>query len=219
MNAAIRGAVDVLIDLGLLEWGRVASLQPLGINQDFNRICLSSEANYEEVYKTGLSLRHFNFCLFDHSYFQLSNMGGSLRLAYYPNPFVDPYGLLELIDDPLDFDAFEIDELRATAGRAPVRFDLSPSQYRNVVHPYAHFHLGHGELGRLPSRRNYCAYSFVLLIIRLYYPEAWSSKDCGADAQGYTNSLDAQLASKLATNGLIGAEYFSALEERLVHVR
>ncbi|WP_078562926.1 DUF2290 domain-containing protein [Xanthomonas axonopodis] len=219
MDGLIRSAADTLIALDLLDWGRVASLRSLGVSQSFNAVCLSNESTYEEVFVAGLSLRHFNFCLFDHSYFQLSSTNRGSRLAYYPNPFIDPDGLLELIEDPVDFDAFELNELRATAGKGPLRFDISPEQYVDINHPYAHFHLGHGELGRLSSRRRYCPHTFIMLVARLYYPEAWSKMNCQPDANGFRNSFDAKFVARLTANGLIEDQYFSRAEECLVHVR
>ena len=216
----IRRAVDLLIEAGLLDWGRVTSLQSLSPNVDFNKVALDSQVAYERVYLAGLSLRYYNLILEDQSYLQFSISQGVSRFAYYPNPFTDPNGLLELLEDPVDFNLFDISELEATAGRSPLRFDLAPGQYVALRHPYAHFHLGHGELGRLASRRVFCPLTFSMLVVRLYYPSAWSGFDFdSADLNGFTNKLDAKFSAELTNNGEVSSAYFTRSESKVAHLK
>jgi hypothetical protein len=215
----VRAAAERLIQADLLGWERVASLQSLGVSPNFNEVALDSTRAYEDVFVAGLSLRHFNFCLKDYSFVQLSAYGGGLRFAFFPNPFVFDSDLVELIDDPSDFGAFELDELSATAARSPIRFDMSPNAYVPCQHPYAHVHLGHGELGRLACRRILSPESFVLIVMKLFYPDAWNDFGCEIDAAGFGNSLDSRLATLLGAETVLTQAQFSAQEERLFALR
>jgi hypothetical protein len=219
MALSVRQAVELFIKADLLSWDRVANLQSLRPNGEFNQVALDGTIGYEEVYLTGLSLRYFNFVISDQSYFQFSEVGRSLRFAYYPNPFTNSDALLELADDPLDFDSIDLTQLKATAGRSPLRFDVAPEQYVAISHPYAHFHLGHGELGRLGSSRIYCPVTFCLLVMRLYYPEEWARFDVEVAGNGFTNEFDSRLAALLLGNGFVNVAHFCDEESRITHLR
>ena len=219
MSREVHAAADALIAADILSWDRVATLRSLPVSPEFNAVALDLSSSYEQVYLKGLSLRHYNFLLNDQSFIQLSTSAQGMRFAYYPNPFTDPDGLLERLDDPLDFDAISISSLGATAGRAPLRYDYAEGQYVELLHPCAHFHLGHGELGRLAAKRIFCSVSFCLLVLRLYYPVEWGefSVDPATEA-GYSNSIDENLHNILVRNGLVNAALFSSVESRFVHI-
>lgn len=219
MSRLIRQAVELFLEANLLSWDRVACLESLKSNTVFNQVALDSSSSYEEVYLAGLSLKQYNFLLTDQSYFQLSIYGKGARFAYYPNPFTNSDALLELADDPVDFDSINIADFKATAGRAPMRFDLAPDQYVPITHPYAHFHFGHGELGRFSSRRVFCPITFCLFVMRLYYVTEWSHFDIAvASKDGFKNAFDSKLSSLLLENGFIDESYFGLPESRIAHV-
>lgn len=215
----IRRAVQVLVDLGLCSWDRIASLGSLGVSTAFNNVALDPASTYEEVFVSGLKLRHFNACLADYSYFQLSQ-GAGARWAFYPNPFRAASDLAELIDDPTDFGAFELSELTATASRSALRYDLAPDAYVPCRHGYAHLHFGHGEVGRITCGRRLSAESFCLLVSRIYFPEAWAGFDVEAAPAGMDpkNRMDSRLMDALRGTGFGDAE-FSQLEALLPHFR
>ena len=219
MSAEIRSAIGALIDLDLTDWGRVASLASLGVSARFNSVALDSASTYEDVFVAGLQLRHFSVCLRDFSYFQLSEERNFSRLAFYPNPFLLPDHLLELIDDPTDFEAFEIDELKATGSRSPIRFDLSPGAYQACLHPYAHLHLGHGELGRLACSRVLTSEAFCLFVAKLFYPEQWATKSLDHENNfGFANLFDQRFADRFAAAVRVGEDSFSRAEASLPHI-
>lgn len=216
----IKRAAEFLVEIGLLDWDRVARLSSLPVSSAFNEVALDASARYEEVFIAGLKLRQFNFCLNDYSYFQLSSTGDSLRFCFYPNPFIMSDELVELIEDPADFNAFDLAELIATNRRSPVRYDLAPGAHVPCQHPYAHFHFGHGELGRLAARRVLSADCFCLIVTKLFYPDKWDTYALSRpDDQGFENKLDRYLAKLIEMCALLDSERFTATESRLLHVR
>src|SRR5579862_3995665 len=72
-----------------MELGRAfANPTSLAVVDAFRDISLAKDARYEEIYRTGIELAHYNFMLTDYSYFQFSWFGkDNVRYAYYPNPF------------------------------------------------------------------------------------------------------------------------------------
>src|SRR5271167_3266702 len=60
----------------------------LRVMEAFRDISLAKDARYEEIYRRGMELVHYNFMLADYSYFQFSWFGNdNVRYVYYPNPF------------------------------------------------------------------------------------------------------------------------------------
>lgn len=55
----------------------------------------------------------------------------------------------------------------------PVRYDYSPSLYREGIHPASHLHMGHRSEVRLSCKRVLRPLSFFLFIVRQYYPDEW----------------------------------------------
>ncbi len=219
MSREIRAAVQVLIDLHIASWDRVASLASLQVSKEFNKVSLDPRATYEEVFLAGLKSRYFSVCFNDFSFLQISLNGNGRRLAFYPNPFLFDDELVELIEDPTDFDAYELEELKATASRSPIRLDVDPEAHSPCWHPYSHLHIGHGELGRLACRRVLSPKSFALLVARSFYPEEWRSRDgYGPDQAGFTNEADAWLSASLQNDLLLEAPNFTEVERRLFHL-
>jgi hypothetical protein len=58
-------------------------------------------------------------------------------------------------------------------GVCPIRFDYSPSAYREGVHPASHFHFGFENHSRIAARRVISPLGFLLFIIRQRYPREW----------------------------------------------
>ena len=57
----------------------------------------------------------------------------------------------------------------------PVRYDYSPSLYREGIHPASHLHMGHRTEVRLSCKRVLRPLSFFLFILRQYYPVVWEN--------------------------------------------
>src|SRR4051812_35829777 len=62
----------------------------LRVSEEFRDLSLSENTRYEDIYRKGMELVHYNFMLTDYSYFQFSWFGKeNVRYAFYPNPFAD----------------------------------------------------------------------------------------------------------------------------------
>ena len=57
----------------------------------------------------------------------------------------------------------------------PIRYDYSPSQYNQGLHPASHVHFGHMSRVRIATKKALNPISFVCLVLRQCYPEYWRS--------------------------------------------
>jgi hypothetical protein len=122
----------------------------------------------------------------DYAYFQFGRLDdASWRLGYFPNPWLSgvpaAQDLLQHWENLEEIGAFSheegtnlISEMPYTGAVPPIRFEYAPAQYRELVHPAAHFHIGRHDENRWPSSISLGPKAFVLIIAKLYYPEAWS---------------------------------------------
>lgn len=171
----------------------------LEIDPVFKEVTLSGDSTYGDIFKTGLSRSNYNILLNDYAFFQFCQATeATWRLGYYPNPWLT--GVPSAEDQLRFLEAGEaagelthedvgelLDEMPYQGAVPPVQFEHAPEQYRELVHPAAHFHIGqHGE-NRWPSAVALGPTAFALLIAKLYYPDAWarsstlhgaSVKDC-----------------------------------------
>lgn len=202
--------------------------QSLGVNAQFNAVALDSERSYEEVYRAGLSLSHYNFMLIDYAFFQFSHQGNdSWRLVYYPNPAISGVRSalreLEAIEQAEQSGALtesEADELIAslpTRSDIPVvRFDLAPQQYKEALHPAAHFHIGHHADNRWPCANKIGPRAFSALLIRTYYSEYWERFSRFYDSSiSRDNCIDEEFSRILQENNSVSP--FSLFERQILH--
>ncbi|WP_084693940.1 DUF2290 domain-containing protein [Paracoccus sp. 228] len=223
------GAALAAIDL-LAEFSCQVSLPR---SEDFNKVCLTSKS-YSQIYEKGLSLSHYNIRLKDLAYFQFSHQDDEeFALAFYPNPRVT--GSLGALSEYLELEEMrdnnEIDEeeFHAYAEAMPVehfvprvRFEYSKSQFKRVIHPGAHFHIGMSGEDRWSSARKISPLSFVYLMLKYYYPNSWRSKsrfygaeDMWKDAVTIAGCWDEVLARSLINDG--ASHYFNDDEKRNFH--
>lgn len=228
-NASVRATARLLEDSGLRE-ATVCEVS-LPASSKFNGLCLTSK-NYPAIYDLGLSLSHYNVLLKDFSYFQFSYVDpDEYALAYYPNPrlsgsqeAVDQYKELERERDEGSLTDEEFSELASEIPARTyiprVRFEYSASQYRNVRHPAAHFHVGMSGEDRWPSSRKLSPSTFTLLMVRLYMPDAWwtrsrFSRSVDEQALYLETCIDKKLVDALQTDGSSGM--FSNDEQMTFH--
>lgn len=150
-----------------LAWASVAKLGlgetfsnggSLAIDVAFRDLILDPSTPYEDMFLYGLRNSYYNFQLNDHSFFQFTwNGDDNVRYAFYPNPFLGP-GAAELLSykkrlellraDFIDYEEFLnlLGEARGQ-GRIPVlRYENAPAQYKEIIHPCSHLHIGlHGD--------------------------------------------------------------------------
>jgi hypothetical protein len=194
---------------------------PLGVNEDFRNLILSSETSYLSIYLAGLNLSHYNFLLIDYSYFQFSwSSPDNLRYAYYPNPFegtaTDFKRRRELVESGLITQDEYLSILR-DAGldpRAPLlRYEHAPSQYEALHHPCSHFHIGHHADNRWALNRLLTPLAFTLLILKQYYGSEW--REIGYDeGNECSNVFETKLIEEKTRCRQIENTLFSALETR-----
>ena len=109
----------------------------------------------------------------------------SWRLGYFPNPWLSgvptAQELVRRWEDLEEIGALSheegtslISEMPYTGAVPPIRFEYAAEQYRELIHPAAHFHIGRHDENRWPEF--HCSGSQGLRSDRskIYYPEAWS---------------------------------------------
>jgi hypothetical protein len=160
----------------------------LPVDEVFRDLALSEEASYADIYRLGLSRSHYNIMLNDYAYFQFSYVSSSAwRLAYLSNPWVTgvPLALArqqywENLEEVGAISHEDVAEFLADQpfilSVPPVRFDYAPQQYRELVHPAAHFHIGRYDENRWPSALVLGPIAFTLMIAKLYYADAWEPR-------------------------------------------
>jgi hypothetical protein len=164
-----------------LIWGR-----SLPIDEVFRDVALSSDSSYDQIFKVGLSRSSYNVLLDDYAFFQFNWFDDtSWRLGFFPNPYLTGVAAAEpqlrnweLLEEIGALNHEEVSELIAEMPYAgavpPVRFEYAPTQYRELMHPAAHFHIGRHDENRWSSSVWIGPKAFVLIIAKLYYPVAWA---------------------------------------------
>ena len=90
---------------------------------------------------------------------------------------------------------------------AYLRYDHSPKQYKEGIHPANHLHVGYGQTCRIGSYYHLDMMTFSSLVIRQFYPEKW--KIVLDDPNKYKRIFDAK--SSLAT---ISGNHYGAHDEK-----
>lgn len=204
------------------------NLSSLKVNPEFNEVALKATAKYQDIYRAALSLRHFNIQLTDFSLFQYSwTSETEWRLAYYPNPWItgvpSAHDKLEELRRYLEVGAINTEEFLDLISddfeyyhSVPMfRFEYSERQYKAVVHPASHFHIGTQGIDRWAWRRKLSPLSFSMMMVRMYYPHIWLSRSSFNDA-GVEDCWENKLNDVLATDGV--SLEFSEEEARCVHL-
>lgn len=183
LHAQINEAEKLLRKLGLLldsnPWVSYSKDLPATVR----------DMSYVDEYRTYVNQRLFDFYLVDHGLVQFKwHDQDDISYCYYQSPFDVPtyeeYVADQLQDWDLDIkaevgdiflDDYEklIDTARLRKGVTPIRYDYTPDQYQEGIHPAAHIHIGSGNDIRLHTRRVMLPMSFVLFILRQMYPDAW----------------------------------------------
>lgn len=224
-NASIRQSLGFLTRAALDEV--TVNISRLKINVGFNEVALSPESNYESIYRSALSLNHFNVQLTDYALFQFSwDSQASWRLAYYPNPWISgvasALSKLSELKEMLEAGAInseEFMELLSTDFQlhqaVPMfRYEYSESQYVPVTHPAGHFHIGTFGQDRWAWSRKLSPKSFTMLIVRMYYPEVWLDNS-SFHTEGVAECWEAELRESLMNDG--ASTEFNVEEATSVH--
>jgi hypothetical protein len=210
-----------------LDLGRfLIAAEPLRIDDIFQRVALSEDSTYEEIFRAGLNRSAYNILLSDYAYFQFGwTADDAWRLGYFPNPWLSgapaaeqtlrQWETLEEIG-ALTYEQVRdlIADMPYIGAVPPIRFEFAAAAYREFVHPAAHFHIGRHTETRWPSALAIGPRAFVLIIAKLYYPEAWarcSSFHGAAEAECIENALSGVMSNVRFVH------QFSELERRSFH--
>jgi hypothetical protein len=164
--------------------------------------------------------------LWDYALLQFSwTTNQAWRLAYLPNPWIT--GVAAAAERVAEWEALEtlgaldeeavaglISELPYFASVPPIRFEFAADQYHELSHPAAHFHIGRHTENRWPVARLLNPLTFSMLIVKMFYPEAWGPKSCFY-GQRVESCLDERFIGALAASGLV--HDFSVNERRSLH--
>ena len=201
----------------------------LVVDEEFRNLILRTDSKYEDVFLFGLTRSHYNFLLADHSFFQFTwNAINDVRYAFYPNPYVGA-GTQKLVRYKktsellaAEFISYEdflrlLDDERGQ-GRVPVlRYENAPGQYKALVHPCSHLHIGmHGE-DRWAVRRLLSPLAFTMIVLRNYYGAEWGALGGQNPATGM-NVLDEELIQERQRCALLDEEFFTPLEGSAFHI-
>jgi hypothetical protein len=142
--------------------------------------------SYLETWRLCFRQQYYDFQLSDSSLLQFevdSYAPLTLRYAYYECPyesltyaeFLEAHGFSrhdvgdELTPDYEDY--LSTCEMKETV--TPIRYDYSPELYMEGIHPASHIHFGHRNNVRVATENILRPLSFLCLILRQCYPEAW----------------------------------------------
>jgi hypothetical protein len=199
----------------------------LPIDNAFRDIVHTPDSLYRDIYRVGLSRSAYNFLLEDYSYFQFSwENEAAWRLAYYPNPWIAGVpGALALLKELEELEQSEtlgsedldllLDEFDYHSAVPPVRFEYSSQQYREIVHPAAHFHVGRNGDNRWPCALRLGPQAFSMMIARLYYSDRWNAKSNFA-GQNVNPCIDATFLEVIQMCQVV--YQFSEVERRGLHL-
>lgn len=142
--------------------------------------------DYTLIYKTAMEKHDYDFILKDDSFFQFTYKDGDveiLRFCYYENPYkylsyVDflqtelDTSYEECGDDLLkDYQQY-VSEAKIKDGVFPFRYDFDGElgNYKELLHPGSHIHIGHNNDIRLPTKQLLTPFGFSIFVLRNKYP-------------------------------------------------
>jgi len=109
----------------------------------------------------------------------------------------------ELGVDTLDSAALggELDQPDIDGGGVSLRYEYAEDEYRRLIHPCAHLHVGWQRDGRLPVRRIWTPELFTAFVLRNMFADSWfRSQDSNtADMDGFEQELFFKRAKANAT--------------------
>lgn len=169
----------------------LASYRNLNPRTDASTVnVLRGAEEYVDLYNAYFSNQAFDFSLEDGSLmFFRRNAADKTMLSYgyLESPyarlsyeeFIDEYFKAELIAGGT-MEEYEnyLSQVPLRKHIVPLRFDWSPSLYREGAHPAAHLHVGYNTEMRIAVDAVLTLMQFVLLVLRHFYVEAWEGRAC-----------------------------------------
>lgn len=169
-----------LIDLDLLGDRVAYPLYKKMIAKDFKHL------SYLELWEKCYSEKLYDFRLFDDSLLQFRSTSfkplcvnySYYECPYFPHISFEDYTKQQLIaeQESDNYDLIRDYELQIPIKKdavTPIRYDYATSMYTEGLHPASHMHLGHNNQIRVGTKHILRPLSFVLFIIRQFYPIKW----------------------------------------------
>ena len=162
------------------------TFSPSKFSKEFFEV--SQTNNYSKIYKTAREKYDYDFLLIDQSIFQFSCEENNeqiiqIRYAFYEPPTMIPTYEEFLEDNELDYfevgDAFFQDYEQAMAEAkikisvTPIRYDYDVLLYKGLEHSASHFHIGHNNEIRIPTKYILSPKAFVGFVIKQVYRKQW----------------------------------------------
>lgn len=154
------------------------------------------DLEYNQVWEKCYEEKIYDFRLIDNSFiqFRMNSIQPLLvNYSYYECPYFPQETLEEFVQQQININP-ESDkitlireyELLSIPKRkecvTPIRYDYDPSTYIESLHPASHIHFGYNNQIRIGTKNILRPISFILFIIRQYYPEKWKEFNTFADA-------------------------------------
>ena len=150
---------------------------PLPYAISSNEISEIKKFSFVEKYVFTYTKKMYSFILKDLSLIGFESKSSGFYYFQSPftnlNEYLDAYSLCT--EDVLTDSDFMLDELKMKLYPFYARYDYSESQYSEGRHPAAHIHLGIDTEIRVACEKKLKPSSFVLFILRQFYPEIWAS--------------------------------------------
>lgn len=169
------------------DFSKARSLNKKDFSKEFFKKSIT-DAPYHELYKTMRDYSDYNLFLPSNgSIFQFSSeeKKGSteLRYAYYESPFEQKnyeeflielgFSYSDVGDEFIEDYQQYITENNLKDSITNIRYDYSEQQYKELIHPTSHLHIGQKNNIRLPLSYVMLPSNFVAFILKNFYWEKW----------------------------------------------
>lgn len=192
-SISLNEARDLYSRIGLLKMNGPKEIYKNGVTDKFKEAALGKD--FLAAYRVGIENLDYDYLLIDNSFFQFSisfedHIISEVNYSFYNNPshfvtyseFTDllvrdnifsEEEITELEDYLLDdYDQF-LNEQKLLSSSTLIRYDYDIPNYRQLIHPASHFHIGNKNSVRIPCSKLITPYQFSLFILRHVYYDYW----------------------------------------------
>lgn len=171
-----------------------------------NSASIFRRMSYVDIWKECLKNQYYDFQLNDNSLIQFRAICYNPPLVTY-SFYECPYHCLSYADflNEKGLDIVEVGSnfipqyeeylLNCDLKEAvtPIRYDFYPNHYQEGIHPASHVHFGHINNVRVATKKILKPVSFLLLVIRQYYPNDWIILLSNQNARGWCRNIRTNL--------------------------
>ncbi|MGE5437708.1 MAG: DUF2290 domain-containing protein [Syntrophothermus sp.] len=155
------------------------------IRKDINDIQTNYYGEYNTVYESLIKKYNYDFLLYDESFFQydFNESNGYIRYAFFQFPYDFPTYDNYLLQNGFDINEIgealrteyeqEISEANLMNNVYPIRYEYSIKDYKTLLHPASHLHIGYHNDIRISSAHIITPLVFTLFVIKNCYYDLW----------------------------------------------